>query len=126
MASELIERVRPFLEPGEQAGYAFSGETGVKPSWRWFSFWLIVANRPRIIVVTDRRIIVLAGGQLRWNRTKPKKMLASVPRETRLEHGQKHWSKVAVAGQKIWLGRNCYALLDRANADAYPIPVVTS
>ena len=118
MASPLIPRITPLLEPGEQVTFAFTGQTGLNPAWRWLSFWLIVANKPRIVAVTDRRIVVLSAGQFRWMRTKPKAVLASVPRTTPLSHGAGSWSKVAVAGQQIWMHKRSYPLLDRANAGA--------
>ncbi len=68
----------PFLEPGEKAQTAFVTQTA--------SMWLILIgllpflllNKYRCVVVTDRRILVLASGKMAS--TKPKSMIRALPR----------------------------------------------
>lgn len=59
------------LEPDELPRFVIQGQTGLNPAFRWITFWLVVANKARIIVVTDRRIAVLSAGQLRMRRNTP-------------------------------------------------------
>ena len=113
--TSLLENVKPWLEPDEAVAYAFTGQTGISPAWRWLSFWLVVTNKPRIVVVTDRRIVVLRAGQLRMSRQKPKEVLYSLAPGP-LQHGTGSWSKVRVGSEDIWMGRNTYPLLDKAKA----------
>jgi hypothetical protein len=120
----LLDNVRPVLDPGEQLKYALTGQTGINPGFLWLPLlrWLVVTNRARIIVITDRRIAVFAAGQLRWARNKPRHLLLSLPPHTRLEHGQGSRSKIAVGEEMIWVTRATYAILDEANATAGPAP----
>jgi hypothetical protein len=126
--TSLLENVKPWLEADEKLAYAITGQTGLSPSWRWLTFWLIVANKPRIVVITDRRIAVLRAGQLRMSRQKPKELLYSLPLAP-LQHGTHGWSKVRVGSEGIWMSRNSYQLLDRANAALAsalpPAPITT-
>lgn len=114
MAS-LLENVKPWLEADEKLAYAFTGQTGISPTWHWLSFWLIVANKPRIVVITDRRIVVLRAGQLRTSRGKPREMLFSLAPGP-LQHGTRAWSKARVGSENIWMSRRLYQLMDQANA----------
>ena len=115
--SPLLESVVPLLEPGEQPRYVITGQTGIKPSFRWISFWLVIANKARIVVVTDRRIAVLKGGQLRWKRSQPKALLYSLPRSTPIKHGTRGWTKVQLGNELIWISRSAYPVMDKANAE---------
>ncbi len=112
----MIDTVRPVLEPEEQVAFVFVGQTGLKPSLRWITGWLVVANQPRIIVVTDRRVVMFKGGRWRHARPSSSVPVANLPRNTRLEHGKKSWSKVQVGDKKVWLSRKLYPLIDNANA----------
>jgi hypothetical protein len=120
----LLDNVRPVLDPEERLQYAFTGQTGINPGFLWLPIlrWLVATNRARIIVITDRRIAVFSAGQLRWARNKPRDLLFSLPRQTRLEHGPGSRSNIAVGDETIWVTRAAYAFLDEANATAGPAP----
>lgn len=115
--SSLLESVAPLLEPGEQPRYVFTGQTGIKPSLRWINFWLVIANKARIVAVTDRRIAVFEGGQLRWKRSQPKALIYSLPRATPIVHGSRGWTKVQLGNERIWISRRAYPVMDKANAE---------
>ena len=126
--TSLLENVKPWLEPDEAVAYAFTGQTGISPTWHWLTFWLIVANKPRIVVITDRRTVVLRAGQLRMSRAKPRELLFSLPPGP-LQHGTHAWSKVRVGSEDIWMSRRLYKLMDQANAAfaaTLPPPPVTA
>ena len=115
--SGLLERAKQFTGPDEPVRYAITGQTGLKPTWRWLSFWLIVANKPRIIVVTSSRILVLKAGQLRTSRTKPKAVLFEVPRATYLGPLHGGWSKIQLGREAIWVAHNTYQIIEKANTE---------
>ena len=116
--TSMVEKVQPFLEPGEQVRSVMTGQTGLNPLFRFVTSWLAVANKPRIVAITDQRIVVFRAGQLRFSRTKPKALLYSLNRSTHLEHGSGPWSKVSIGDEKIWMPRPSYVFLDKANAEA--------
>jgi hypothetical protein len=117
MAS-MLEKVQPLLEQGEQVQSVLTGQTGLNPLFRFVTSWLAIANKPRIVAITDRRIAVFKAGQLRFSRTTPKALIYSISRDTRLEHGSGPWSKVVLGDEKIWMPRPAYAFLDEANSGA--------
>ena len=116
--SGLLQRAQQFTAADEPVRYAITGQTGTKPTWRYLSFWLIVANKARIIVITPNRIMVLKAGQLRSSRTKPKSFLFELPRATYLGPHHGSWSKLQLGNEGIWVARNSYQILEKANAEA--------
>jgi hypothetical protein len=112
----LIDVLNHYVEPGEKIQYAFTGQTGLNPRLRWLSLWLVVGNKPRIVAVTDRRIAMFSGGRIRTQRNIPQKLLVSLPRATRIEHGTKKWSVIVLGNERFWASRATYAVIDKANA----------
>lgn len=86
---KLIERSQRFLQPGEEAQTAI-------PAWNPRNIWLLLlylvlpvigwvvllTGRYRIILVTDRRIMVLDSG--RFSASNPRRVLREFPRSTRI------------------------------------------
>lgn len=99
----ILDNVRPHLDEGEQLQYALTGQTGINPAFLWIPYvdFLVIGNRARIIVLTDRRIAVFSAGQLNWRRSKPKKLLCALPRDTTLIHGDRSWSKLTLGNQGV-------------------------
>lgn len=118
MTSKLLGSVQALL-PGENIRYAIVGQSGLRPTWRFLSFWLIVANRPRIIALTDRETVVLKAGQMRWQRATAKAVLFRVPRTT-LGPVRGSWTKVRVGDEAIWVSRRAYPLIQKADAEIVP------
>jgi len=114
----IIDNVRPVLDSQERLQYAMTGQTGINPGLLWIPLvnFIVIANRARIVAITDRRIAVFAAGQFKWQRSQPKRFLYEVARTTRLEHGTGSWSKVAVGEEQIWMSRKACAYLDEVNA----------
>jgi hypothetical protein len=116
----MADNIRTHLEPGEQFRYGFTGERGLSRSLEalgWVpglddavKLLFIFTNRPRIVVITDRRIAVFSAGRL--SRKKPKTLLYTLPRATRLEHGTRRRSTVVVGSESIRMERNAYGLLE--------------
>ena len=117
-SSKFLERVKVFTDPDEPVQYAVTGQVGIKPTWRFLSFWLVVTNKPRIIAVTPKRILVLRAGQFRSARTKPRQLLFDVPRSTVMGPLHGTWSRIRLGNESIWVSRNAYKLIEKANAAA--------
>lgn len=114
--TNLIDTLNQYVEPGEHVHQAFTGQTGLHPRLRWVSLWLVAGNKPRIVAVTDRRIAVFSAGRMRTQRGIPQKLLVSLPRSTRIEHGTKKWSVVRLGNERFWTSHAAYAVIDLANA----------
>jgi hypothetical protein len=122
---DMIDNVRPRLEPDEQLRYVFAGERGLNrglealgwvPGFGEAIDWLFLfSNRARIVAITDDRIAVFSAGKL--SRKMPKKLLDSIPRSTRIEHGAKRRSKLMIGSEKIRVERRIYGVIDQANAE---------
>jgi hypothetical protein len=112
----IIEDVQAML-PEDDIRFAFGGQTGIKPSWRWLSFWLNVFNKTRVIAITQQRIAVFSGHQARWARSKPKALLYQLPRDTVIGPLDRGWSKIQLGQEKIWVAKNTHPYIEKANAE---------
>lgn len=112
---KLAERAQPFLEPGEQVQYAIPAQTGPHPMSILLGYVMAFFMKYRIIVATDRAIVVLKGGALRP--TFPKELLARVPRATTI--GTKLsglWGRGELNGENLYIHKRFQA--DVAAMDA--------
>src|ERR1019366_3127227 len=125
MASEktLIKNCQPHLEGGETIQYAFTAESGFSrglealgwiPGFDEAVKLLIISNKPRVVVISDKRIVVFSASRL--SRTKPRVMLQAFPRSTRLEHGTGRRSTLKLGDHSLRVERHVYGLLDKASA----------
>lgn len=100
----IAEGVAPFLEQGETMRTAVPGYEG--PRWALF-FGLIGAlmTRPRLVVLTERKLSVLEGGF--WSVAKPRGVVEQYPFgsvEVRAERGFPV-GPLHVGGRRIWVAR---------------------
>jgi hypothetical protein len=115
--SKFLERTQQML-PDEPVRYAFTGQTGLRPTWAWVADWLIVLNRPRIVAVTDDAVVVMKAGQLRWQRKTPKAILQRLPRATRLGPvGRRGYTRITLADERIWVSGVTHPLIEKADAE---------
>ena len=105
LREKLIERSQPFLEPGETVQAAFPAQTGPTPWLAGALGALIYAfvAKFRIVVVTDRSIVLLKAGALTG--TKPKELVKRVPRTPLEPFSAKVWGKVMIDGERHWAHR---------------------
>lgn len=108
----MVEKVQAKLEPGEQLQFAVTAQTGLNPAWRWLTSWLVIANKARVVAITDRRVAVFKAGN--WSRTTPRELLYSAPRSVALPHKKGPWSKVDLGAERVWLPHKSYNFLDAA------------
>ena len=104
LREKLIERTKPFLEADEQVKAVFLAQTGPTP-WLGGLGALIYAfiAKFRIVVVTDRSIVLLKAGAL--GGTKPKELVKRVPRTPLEPFSAKVWGKVMIDGERHWVHR---------------------
>jgi hypothetical protein len=116
LRDKLAERTRPYLEDGEQVEQVFLAQTGPTP---WLmgligGLAMMLAVKRRIIVVTDRAIVVLAAGA--WTGTNAKSVVARLPRQTRFGALKGLWARIELDGQRMWVHKRFFK--DVAEADA--------
>ena len=115
LRDKIAEAARPFLEPGEQVQAAFPAQTA--SSWLVLLGYIpfILTNNYRCVVVTDRRILVLDAGKL--STTKPRSVIRTLPRPTRIGPASGLWYRTANLGEDLRIHKRFHG--DIAAADAH-------
>jgi hypothetical protein len=76
---KMRDQAAEYLQPGEQIQSVFFA-IATSPYWSLLSYWIIIArDSNRIVVATDRRILVLKSS--RW-RVKARSLMRELPRNT--------------------------------------------
>ncbi len=103
----------PYLEPGETIQAVFGAQT--KSQWfALISLWIIIlSNAYRVVVVTDRRILVGRSGRL--SASPIREILFELPRATRIGPASGLWYKAAL-GERVYIHKRYHK--DVAAADA--------
>jgi hypothetical protein len=125
LRDKLRERARPFLERGEQVQEVFPAQAGLPP---------YLANLPlfgalgalllqgalvrRLIIVTDRAILLLDADKM--NGTKPKALVRRLPRRTRLGPVRRGlpWAPIQLGGSRLWVHMRYHPDVEAADAAA--------
>ena len=104
----------PFLQPGETIQEVFGAQT----TSQWFaliSYWIIIIkNSYRVIVVTDRRILVGRSG--RFTTTPIKEVLRELPRSTRIGPASGLWYKTDSLGETMYVAKRFHKDITEADA----------
>ncbi|QCW51690.1 hypothetical protein FE634_17050 [Nocardioides dongxiaopingii] len=99
----MLEKARPHLQPGEQVQAVFGGQK-ISQWWLLLSVLILVfANKYRVVVVTDRRILVLAGTT--WSQSKVTGVLAEVPRSVQVGPPSGLWWRCTSLGEPLHVHR---------------------
>lgn len=102
------------LQPGEVIQAVIPAQT-VSPYFALITYWIIVfSNAYRVIVVTDRRILVCRSGRLTI--TPVGQVEREAPRSTRIGPGSGVWYKTESLGEPLYIARRFFK--DIAEADA--------
>jgi hypothetical protein len=122
---KISRNVQPHLEPGETLQGAFPAQGGVNPYLAMLTGYLIFLFLAKyvIVAVTDRRIAVFKASSLAT--AKPKELVGSFPRETRLGPVSGLWGKVELGGTRYYVHRRFHkdvVAADSAPAAAAPAP----
>jgi hypothetical protein len=112
---KISKNVQPHLEPGETLQAAFPAQGGVSPylvilTGYLLSFWLA---KYVVVAVTDRRIALFKASGLAT--TKPKELLGSFARETRLGPVSGLWGKIELGGTRYYVHRRFHKDVEAAD-----------
>lgn len=104
----------PLLQPGEAVQAVFGAQT----TSQWFallSYWIIIArNAYRVVVVTDRRILVCRSGRFRT--TAVNGILHELPRATRIGPPHGLWYKTDALGERLHVAKRFHRDIESADA----------
>jgi len=104
----------PFLEDGETIQAVFGAQTKSQ-YWLIISLWIIIWSKGyRVVVVTDRRILVCQSGRLRV--TPVEGIIHELPRSTRIGPTKGVWYRCEQLGDKLYIHRRFHK--DVATADS--------
>lgn len=111
---KITENAQHLLEPGEQIQAVIPAQT--KSGWLGAlgMIWLLIANRYRPVVVTDRRIIITDSGKMAPG--KPKTVVATVPRSTQIGPAKGVWWKSESLGQTLYVNKRFHKDVEQADA----------
>jgi hypothetical protein len=104
----------PFLEPGETVQAVFNTQTGPSPYWSVLTYLVLFWVRVHVVVVTDRRILLLRGSY--WKPSASRSVEAVLPRATQLGPQSGLWGTLELNGQKHWIHKRWHK--DIATADS--------
>ena len=113
---KISKNVQPHLEPGETLQAAFPAQGGINPNLLILTGYLLafVLSKYVIVAVTDRRIALFKASALAT--TKPKELLGSFPRETRLGPVSGLWGKIELGGTRYYVHRRFHKDIEAADA----------
>jgi hypothetical protein len=93
----------PMLAPGETIQSVIPAQT-TSQYFVLISMWIIIlTNAYRVIVVTDRRILVAHSG--RFRRTPVKRVVRELPRETRIGPPSGLWYRCDGLGERLYISK---------------------
>jgi hypothetical protein len=104
------------LQPGENIQSVFCAQT-TSQYFALISYWIILlSNAYRVVVVTDRRILVCSSGRLRM--TPVKEVLREVPRNTRIGPPSGLWWRCETLGEKLYINKRFHKDVNAADGVA--------
>jgi len=110
----LRRNAAPLLAPDETVQAIFPAQT-TSAYFALVSYWIIVfSNAYRVIVVTDRRILVCRSGRFRI--TPVKGVLREVPRGVTIGPAHGLWYRFDVLGEKLYVNRRFFKDVETADS----------
>ena|SRR5579862_5082931 len=107
------------LQPDETIQAVFCAQT-VSQYLSLISYWIIIfSNAYRVVVVTDRRIMVCRSG--RFTITPVKSVQTELPRSTRIGDPSGLWWPCTSLGQKLYINRRFHKDVREADAALYAV-----
>jgi hypothetical protein len=113
LRDKLIERVQPLLDQGETIQQVMPAQQG-QPWLMGFGLLGAMFVKPRILAVTDKRIVLFSAGRMAG--TQPKEKVAEAPRQTKLAPSGAVWLKTTLAGQTVYVHRRFKKDVEAADA----------
>lgn len=117
---KIKQNAQPYLEPGETIQAAFPATSGISPYLLAITYLLFFLVKNVVIVVTDRRILVLKASAM--SATKPKEVLGTFPRETKLGPVSGIYAKINLGGTQYYVHRRFHDDVKAADAAAASAP----
>lgn len=117
LRDKLAERVQPLLQPGEQVQAVVPAQTGFNPmaALVFGAIIAVLVNKYWMLVVTDRRIVVMKQSKLRMA---PKGIDRELPRATAIGPVSGLWGKSEVLGQKTYIHKRFHKDVEQADLGA--------
>jgi hypothetical protein len=110
---KLRENAAPLLQPGETIQSVFCAQT-TSQYFALVSVWIIIlTNAYRVVVVTDRRILVCSSGRFRM--TPVKEVLRELPRNTRIGPPSGIWWRSETLGERLYIHRRFHKDVNAAD-----------
>lgn len=116
LRDKLRNRVEPTLEPGEQIQEVFLAQTGPSPWFGLLTYLIFFAVKRRIVVATDRAIVVYSASF--WTGTHPKGVLNRLPRNTTIGPLSGLWAKAIIGGEKVHIHKRFHSDVERSDVGA--------
>jgi hypothetical protein len=113
---KIARNVQPHLDQGETLQAGFPAQGGVSPWILPITGYLAAffLSNYVVVAVTDRRIAIFKASPLAT--TKPKELLGSLPRQTRLGPVSGVWSKIDLGGTGYYVHKRFHKDVEAANA----------
>lgn len=111
---KMTANAQPYLQPGETVQAVYGAQT-VSPYWAMITGWiLIIANCYRVVIVTDRRILVARSGRLRG--TPVNEILRELPRGTRIGPTRGIWWRSESLGERLYTHKRFHKDVNAADS----------
>jgi hypothetical protein len=117
---KLQEAAAPYVQPDETVEQVFAGQTTSQYFALLSVFIILATNAYRVIVVTDRRILLCQAS--RWSVTKVVGVIAEFPRQTRLGPPRGLWYPMTALGQRVYVHKRFHKDIEAADSWAVPAP----
>jgi hypothetical protein len=102
------------LQPGETVQQVFAAQTA-SPYLALISYWIVIfTNSYRVVIVTDKRILVCKAGRV--STAAVKEVVGEFPRSTRIGPATGIWYKCETLGDRLYIHKRFHK--DVAAADA--------
>jgi hypothetical protein len=110
---KLRKNAAPLLAPGEQIQSIFPAQT-TSQYFALISYWIIMAkNAYRVVVVTDRRILICKSGRLAM--TPVKGIEHELPRGTKIGPATGLWYRFEAPTGKLYINRRYFKDVEAAD-----------
>jgi hypothetical protein len=110
---KIRKNAAPLLQEGETIQAVIPAQT-VSPYMALISYWIIIfKNAYRVVIVTDRRILVCATP--RFSMAKPTGVIRELPRQTAIGPASGLWYSTESLGEKLYIHKRFHS--DIATAD---------
>jgi hypothetical protein len=104
------------VQSGETVQEVFAAQTA-SPYLALVSYWIIIAKSAyRVVVVTDKRILVCKAG--RWSTASVKDVVRELPRSTKIGPATGVWYKCDTLGERMYIHKRFHKDIAAADAQA--------